>query len=808
MKINALKALLPPVKKARTSKIEDSPGRLRVLERLLESRNLKIILWAVLALIMAVLITPRLVVPGHAYQIDDVALHTVYAPCDFSVEDQKATDIRRDERLQSVRAVYDFNSRFDGELEERITRAFTAVRELLERGGADENLPAQARALFQAQLKAQILESDFNLLIEREFKKEIEEYLLDLVMPFAQREIVPSKAQLFRERGRGIVLRNIHTQDEIILDDFAPFIDLKEAELLVRREARQRLNNVRADVSRIIVDLALKLVTPTITLNSVETGARRAAALQEVSPLYYNVKKGEAIIQAGAKINEAALVKLRALAAMNDRPGMLWALTGNFMLALFALYALYRFSGAVRVRGLPGVLTARDVGFIFAVLIITFAVIKICIALIRGLEQGALGIEPDCYLYGLPFAFAAIVISVVLSPRIAALSSLVAAMFVCMALDNRFSFFIYSFLGSIIAAQEVSRTRERKNIIRAGLVAGGANVLLVVALGLVSDTLFTPGAAVCLGMAVLGGVLSAVLAVGIIPIIEMAFNYTTDIKLLELADLNQPVLRQLLISAPGTYHHSILVGIMSEAAAESVQANPLLARVASYYHDIGKIKMAQYFIENQTAGENRHDALKPSMSSLIIAKHVKDGVDLARQYRLGRPIIDIILQHHGTSCMNYFYRKAQEMSDADQPVSDKDFRYPGPKPQTKEAGIVMLADAVEATSKTLAEPTAARIQGMVQRIINNIFVDGQLDECELTLKDLHLIALSFNRILNGIFHSRIDYPAQPEKETNGKGSDKKPSKDGDRPGAAQADSEFDLGKRIGISKARGKFTAA
>ncbi len=411
-------------------------------------------------------------------------------------------------------------------------------------------------------------------------------------------------------------------------------------------------------------------------------------------------------------------------------------------------------------------------------------------------------------MYGLPFAFAAIVISIVLSPRIATLSSVIVAMFVCLVIDSRFSFFIYSFLGSIIAAQEVSHTRERKNIIRAGVAAGGANVLLIVALGLINGTIFSADAAMCLGMGVLGGVLSAVLAIGIVPIIEMTFNYTTDIKLLELADLNQPVLRQLLINAPGTYHHSILVGILSEAAAESVQANPLMARVSSYYHDIGKIKKAQYYIENQTGGENRHDKLQPSMSSLIIAKHVRDGVDLARQYRLGKPIIDIILQHHGTSCMNFFYQKARDLSDGEQTVSDSDFRYPGPRPQTKEAGIVMLADAVEATSKTLSEPTAARIQGMVQRIINNIFVDGQLDECELTLKDLHLIAESFNRVLNGIFHSRIDYPMKPEKETNGKGADKKPAKDADRPAPAQADGEFDLGKRIGITKNRGKPSAA
>ena len=293
------------------------------------------------------------------------------------------------------------------------------------------------------------------------------------------------------------------------------------------------------------------------------------------------------------------------------------------------------------------------------------------------------------------------------------------------------------------------------------------------------------------------------------PIIEIVFNYTTDIKLLELADLNQPLLRNLLIAAPGTYHHSILVGILAEAAAEAIHANPLLARVSAYYHDIGKMKKPLYFVENQKTGENKHDRLLPSMSSLIIISHVKDGIELARRHRLGRPIQDIISQHHGTSCITYFYQKARDLQqDDEQTVTDQDFRYPGPKPQTKEAGIVMLADAVQATSKTLTDPSPSRIQSMVQRIINNIFVDGQLDECELTLNDLHLIGESFNRILNGIFHSRIEYPDSAERNGNGKDLDKKqPLADPDFSHPDSQDRQGDVGS-LGVTKSRAKHSAA
>jgi putative nucleotidyltransferase with HDIG domain len=208
----------------------------------------------------------------------------------------------------------------------------------------------------------------------------------------------------------------------------------------------------------------------------------------------------------------------------------------------------------------------------------------------------------------------------------------------------------------------------------------------------------------------------------------------------------------------------VVVGNLVEAAAESINANPLLARVAAYYHDIGKASKPLYFIENQAGEENRHDKLTPSMSALILISHIKEGSELAREKHLGQPILDIIRQHHGTGLIKFFYERAKSQAEANgQTVEERDFRYPGPKPQTREAGIVMLADCVEAASRTLINPTPDRIQGTVQNIINRIFTDGQLDECELTLKNLHEIAKSFNRILNGIFHHRIDYPEQVHK---------------------------------------------
>jgi putative nucleotidyltransferase with HDIG domain len=281
-------------------------------------------------------------------------------------------------------------------------------------------------------------------------------------------------------------------------------------------------------------------------------------------------------------------------------------------------------------------------------------------------------------------------------------------------------------------------------------------------------------------MGFLGGAFTSVLVLGIAPIVESFFGYTTDIKLLELANMDNPILKDVILQAPGTYHHSVIVGTLAEAGAKSIAANPLLARVSAYYHDIGKLKKPLYFIENAGGADNKHDHLAPSMSSLILISHVKDGVELARENHLGRRIAHIIQQHHGTSLISYFYQKAKEKENPEMGLlNEEDFRYPGPKPQTKEAGIVMLADAVEAASRTLSEPTPSRIRGLVQRITNSIFLDGQLEECELTLKDLQKIEESFSRILTAIFHQRIDYPAPPTSESPKKSDedlDSKPAK--------------------------------
>ncbi len=401
-------------------------------------------------------------------------------------------------------------------------------------------------------------------------------------------------------------------------------------------------------------------------------------------------------------------------------------------------------------------------------------------------------------VYFLPQGLAAILAAMFLGLETGVGVACLGATFAALVVDNPFPLFIYFVIAGLMGVWGVKSCRRRSALIQTGLIISLANMVLVATFKLLefpftgNDLLI--GEVFALG----GGVLTGILALGLTPIMESLFSYSSNIRLLELLNLDQPVLKELMLIAPGTYHHSMVVGQMVEAAAETIGANPMLAKAAAFYHDIGKIKKPAYFVENQMGGENKHEKLAPSMSSLILISHVKDGVDLARKHRLGENIADIIRQHHGTNLISYFFHKAKTQAAKPNQVKMEDYRYPGPRPQTKEAGLVLLADQVEAASRTLTDPTPARIQGMVQKIINNVFADGQLDECELTLKDLHHIARSFNKILSGIFHQRIQYPQAIDKKKSHEDLDKQPpKKNGPKSGEAQEKSREDL-KRLGI----------
>ncbi len=379
-------------------------------------------------------------------------------------------------------------------------------------------------------------------------------------------------------------------------------------------------------------------------------------------------------------------------------------------------------------------------------------------------------------IYYLPFAFIPM-LSILLFNKLGTSFLITLAVSIAVASLSNTPFvllllFLISGVFSIILAQGA---RKRMTIIRAGFITG-----IIQALSLILIERFWIGMPNRYIVLVLNGLATSIIVLGVLPVFEYLFKTFTNISLLELADFDHPLLQRLILEAPGTYHHSLMVGNLCESACQCVGANALLARIGAYYHDIGKLSKPDYFGENQYIKENKHDSLSPAMSKLIIMNHVKEGVELARKYKLHPALIDFIQKHHGTGLVFYFYRRALENLDENQEVKEDVYRYPGPKPDTKETAIVLLADSVEAATRSLKDPTPSKIEEMVHKVINNKFIEGQLDECDLTLKDLEKISAVFIRILSGIYHSRIIYPEESRSENNHKKFPKENSHQSDK----------------------------
>ncbi|MGD8564071.1 MAG: HDIG domain-containing protein [Desulfarculaceae bacterium] len=468
--------------------------------------------------------------------------------------------------------------------------------------------------------------------------------------------------------------------------------------------------------------------------------------------------------------------------------------------ALFmrVLYGAWFKKLSLRMGGAPGV---KDLLLIISLVVMTALLTRGFAIFGEALVQGWTGVSTKSLAVGAPLCAGPLLASLLLGSQAGMLIAVFSGFFASLMWADSGGLFIYFLVAGTVAAHQVKSSRTRSDLIRAGAWASLAGVLMIGGLALYQGWLLSADFLLAWPVAALSGLLGGILAAGLAPLAEAAFGYTTDTKLMELASLDNKLLRELMLKAPGTYHHSLVVSSLVEAAAREIGANHLLAKVAALYHDIGKLKKPDYYVENQGGGHNRHEKLAPSMSALILISHVKEGVELATKHRLGRPIVDIMAQHHGTRLINYFFQKAldrRRQAGGDEP--DKEgYRYPGPRPQTREAGLVMLADAVEAATRALKNYTSARIKGVVQSQINNIFAEGQLDECELTLKDLHKIAKTFNRILSGIFHQRLEYPSAPEKAKSSYGdSDPKPSglQEAGAKGTAETD-PADL-KRLGM----------
>ena len=488
---------------------------------------------------------------------------------------------------------------------------------------------------------------------------------------------------------------------------------------------------------------------PNLIYDVAATMQKQDKARAEVAPVQVTIRQGEKVVSDGELVTAEdieALQKLGLLRTGTSWGGFIGLLIFQGLLVAILLLFLRIFK--------PDIYSNNHLLLLLGLLWLIFLVFS------RGVVAISLGGRPEMARlvgYLMPVAAGSMLVAILVDAQVAVVFTLFLGLEAGIMGGNYYQFTAAGVISGLTGIYCVAHLSHRSDLARSSLFLMLANLLSVLTLGLMlKNTLFQ--LSIAAGLALANGLLSAVLTIGFLPFLENSFGITTAVKLLELSDPNHPLLKRLLLEAPGTYHHSILVGNLAEAAANAVGADSLLARVGAYYHDIGKLKRPYFFIENQVAAENPHDRLAPTLSTLIISCHVKDGLEMAREFLLPQVIQDIIAQHHGETLISYFYHKACESCRDAKEVTADDFRYEGPKPRSKEAAIVMLADSVEAGIRSLPKPTPGRMEGFVRKIIREKLEDNQLEASDLTFRELAVISEAFMRVLNGIFHTRVEYP--------------------------------------------------
>lgn len=737
---------------------------------------LRLSLLLFLAVLVTLLAFPRVLPREVSIEVGEVAARDIKADRDLMVFDQAATNAKRLAAEHEYFLVLDFDDQSAVRARQVIGNLFNAGRNIFikepEEGLAVDPKPEKKTAADNGEL-AKLYETTFGLkptgktfkrLKQMKFSVQAEEILGLIVVDILEKGLLTDQALRSLNGEKGIVLRHIFSKREETLPNTSFFYTKRQARETIMARTLYYRSEMKAGWTQALVTAANALVEPNVSLNVSETELRKAEAVSEVSPVFFQVKRGEMIVREGAKVDVTARQKLETQARSRGELNGILSVLGVFILSLAAISFIYRAGrksfDQVRIKD-------KDLVFLALLMVISLLLVASASMVSETMARfGGMGLGENTLLFLVPLTAAGMLTAIFLGAAPAFLFTMIMSILTGILMDS-FVLAIYYFIGGVVGSAGVVKLNDRGSIIRAGSLVGLVNAAVLLGLALYHETFMSMLTAFNITAGLLNGLLAGIVVTGLIPLFEILFRYTTNIKLLELSHLDRPILRELMVQAPGTYHHSVIVGALVEAAAKAIEANHLLAKVSAHYHDLGKLKKPFYFVENQGMRENKHEKLAPSMSGLILTAHVKDGVELARQNRLSQDIVDIIQQHHGTTLISYFYQKAVDAQNGDHPqVNDEDYRYGGPKPQTKEAGIVLLADCVEAASRTLVDPTPSRIQGMVQKIINNIFSDGQLDECELALKDLHLIAKSFNQILVGIFHRRIEYPDQAGKENN------------------------------------------
>lgn len=750
----------------------------------------------IVSFVVAYLIAPN-PLPYYTLVVGERASETIFSPITRQIEDSEATQKAREEIEASAKLVYDFDDEMVWDIQMRVTNAFAFLRELLaaesrsqsgteprvsevQRGSADaepltESRPDSSKLLsdeaarikFERILGTSVSPHTFAIAKSLAWDPGIERDICALLVHPLTKGVVLNREHFEKDFRRGIVLSLKSKKGEELepLKDKQAFYDLSEAMKYITPDEEALAK--ASDRDRLIRRLAKDILAVNVTFNRDKTEATKQEALKRVKPEYFQVTKGEPIIKAGETVREVHVRKLDAL-IKTIPPYKRYTILAGFTFLIALLLRLCSFFSERYLRRVG--FHTDDLVLTCILLLGTVITVKIIVALGPLVAHPDRGMTERSILLLAPVAAGAMLMALLIDARMAFVFSVCNAIVASLCVEGDVYLCAIYFISGFVGLHGMRGVTDRTSLLRAGLVVGVVTMLVVFAVKLALGQTERLPELYEVSLGFLGGILAGLMVTVLSPLLE-PLGYTTNVRLLELANLNHPLLKEMALKAPGTYHHSITVGNLAEAAAEAIGANPLLARVGAYYHDVGKIgphPKPSYFVENQRRGQNPHDRFEPSMSALILLSHVKYGVEKAKEHRLSTPIIDIISQHHGTSLIKFFYHKALEKAErTHQSVSEETYHYPGPRPQTQEAAIVMLADVVEAASRTFTDPDTATLHRRVDDLLKGVFNEGQLDESPLTLRDLSKIRQAFVGILQGILHARIDYPTDvPVQEKN------------------------------------------
>jgi cyclic-di-AMP phosphodiesterase PgpH len=774
-----------------------APAPPTLTSRILRIRRVRqllaLFLLAAVAISAAFLLTPSRFTPSIP---GDDALGTLFsgtlkANRDYDVLDPETTADKREDAARSVWPVYDFDGSAAAVLQRRIADAFAGGREALAQWKrASPSRTARVAAMhpdrkldpeiskfllsqrdeFWKALQAVVDDDDYLELARTGFDPAVERAASRLASLAAAGFTVEERGLLAADRERGIIIRTLGVEGapEQAVRDIDRIRDLARARADVERLAPEQLADLPPRTARAVAALARRALRPNLAYDDGETRRRQDLKRAQVKDVLLQVRKGEKIIGDGEQVTKTHLLIFHALRAAGRASEAQQVRWGGGLFAALICAAVFEF-GRRNVRKFR--LRSRDVVLLAALLVLQLLLVRGALTGVDALHDivreqlppQIAGWVAQALPAAIPWALGSLLVRFLLNSEAAILWTVAFAPLCGLLAGGSLQVAVAALVGGVVAADRIGHAGSRSAVFRAGLFTGLATAVVLGAFAMFQGRIWSWETAAGVGGAVLGGAVAIpVLALLFAPLLEAVFGYVTDIQLLELANFNHPVLKDLIVQAPGTYHHAILIGQLVEAAARAINANPLLARVGAYYHDIGKGKNPLYFGENQK-GENRHDALTALMSAQLIQRHVAEGVELAKASKLPRQVIDFIQQHHGTRLVGYFFHRAKEEAEraGAPPPAEAEFRYAGPKPQTREAALVMIADMVVATARNLATIAPDKLRALVDRAVQAVVAEGQLDECEITLRDLDLTAQSFAGSLEAIYRPRADATPPP-----------------------------------------------